>query len=94
MKLPMLALDTANHAVYGAVIALVVLLLAGALGLPHAPLIGAGAALLFGAGKEAADYASRRASIKAGQAPKHGVEWSDLMATVAGGVAVVAARLL
>lgn len=94
MKLPMLDADTANHAVYGAAIALAAMLLATAAGLPHAALLGAGAAALFGAGKEAADYRSRRKALAAGTAPAHGVEWADFIGTVAGGAAIAAARLV
>lgn len=93
MKLPMLDADTANHAVYGAAIALAAMLLATAAGAPHAALLGAAAAALFGAGKEAADYRSRRKALAAGAEPTHGVEWADLLGTVAGGLLVLVVRL-
>lgn len=94
LKLPMLDADTANHAVYGGAIALVALLVSALLGRPQPELHAAVVVLLFAAGKEAADYLSRRAAAKAGDKPTHSVEWADLAGTVAGGLAIVGARLL
>jgi len=93
-KLPMLDADTANHAVYGGAIALVALLVSALLRRPHPELHAAVVVLVFAAGKEAADYISRRAAAKAGEKPTHSVEWADLAGTLAGGLAIVGARLL
>ena len=93
-KLPMLDADTANHAVYGGAIALVALLVSALLHRPHPELHAAVVVLVFAAGKEAADYLSRRAAAKTGVKPTHSVEWTDAAGTLAGGLAVIVARLL
>ena len=92
MKLPTLAVDTANHVVYGAAIALAATLAATALGQPATAIAGV-AVLAFAAGKEAADYILARRAAREGRPPTHRVEWADLLGTLAGGLAVVLARL-
>lgn len=94
MKPPMLEADTANHAVYGAVIALAALAMFALFGMPHGAVAAVAAAVAFGAGKETADYLARRSQVKAGTRPTHGVEWADFAGTVAGGLAIVAATHL
>lgn len=81
--------DKALHAIWGALIFAVVAVLA-TLG-PWQPMargVGFGAAVLFGALKEAWDYLQNRRALAAGMAPTHGVEGSDL-AWTAGGAAMV-----
>lgn len=77
MKPPMLEADTANHAVYGAVIALAALAMFALFGMPHGAVAAVAAAVAFGAGKETADYLARRSQVKAGTRPTHGVEWAS-----------------
>jgi len=45
-------------------------------------------------GKEAVDWLSNRAAVKAGLEPTHGVEWLDVVATFAGGAVPLVARLI
>lgn len=71
--------DKANHAIYGAVIACVLLMLGVS---PTASLL---CVAVVGAGKEIADWAiNRMAGLRV-----HGVEFLDFVATVAGGLLVV-----
>ena len=82
--------DKANHCIYGAVIALAVLLLATqfpALSLRPRDLALA-AAVLAGLAKEALDQVMNMRAVAAGQAPAHGVEFLDIVATASGGVLV------
>lgn len=78
MELPQLPQDKANHALYGAVICLVV---GGFLGTNWGLL----AALVAGVGKEVLDYVLNK---RAGVAAQHDVSIEDAFATFAGGVLV------
>lgn len=94
MSLPIVPHDKSLHFLYGACIGLSAAVAATALGLPYAPQIGIGAAAAFGIGKEALDLVANRKAAAAGQAPAHGVELMDIVATAAGGVAVNVIGLL
>lgn len=85
MALPTLPADKANHVLYGVAIFAAAAAVGSRLGLPAA-LSGVAAAALFGAGKELADWLANRRAIAAGQAPVHGVEFGDALATVGGAV--------
>lgn len=87
MNLPLLPQDKANHAIYGALIALVV-------GVVLTREWGLVAAIGMGALKEASDYALNRRAIARGELPPHGVEAYDLIATSLGGAVVYAAGAL
>jgi hypothetical protein len=94
MALPMLAQDKANHVIYGFVIAVVAAVVAVALKLPQPKLIGIAVAVLFGAAKEGFDYAMNKKETAAGQAPTHGVDKFDFIATGAGGLAYYLVSML
>lgn len=86
--LPSIPQDKANHALYGAAIALVAYA-AGLIVLPQqAALIGLTASILVGVLKEVADRLANLKAHRAGLLPPHGVEWWDAIATAAGGVVV------
>lgn len=93
MALPSLPQDKANHLAYGACIAVVVGYIGHLLHLP-AGYVGLGAAVVFGAAKEAVDYYQNRQLIKAGQEPTHGVELNDFLATAGGGLLATALKFL
>lgn len=94
MNLPLIPQDKANHAIYGA--------LAFAIGaaashlLPIVPAVIAGLVVcaVVAVGKEGLDWWLNRRAVAAGEAPPHGVEVRDALATLAGGVVVAAATLL
>lgn len=92
MQLPMLPQDKANHAIYGAAIALTAAVLtAVGFGAVHmAPLVALAAAAIAGAAKEGSDWWQNR---KAG-AEVHGVDPYDFVATAAGGLVVALAAWL
>lgn len=98
--IPTIPQDKSNHAVYGAGIYALVSLLSLVVGLGfHYQQLAAGAAVLFFAfGKEIADYLSNRRSRIRGEAPRHGVEVGDIIATIGGGalcaVSAFASRLV
>lgn len=86
MKLPMLPVDKANHALYGAALFAVFGGIALLLGMPPllAKQFGGSAAVAFGAGKEAVDaWLNYRATGNWRVGP-HGVEIADAVATVGG----------
>ena len=89
MSLPMLPQDKANHVVYGAVTALVVILACWLVGNPHWLLASLIAVVIVAIGKEAVDRLRNAKAEEAGLPPKHGVEWMDVVATLAGGLMVV-----
>jgi len=93
MALPSLPQDKANHVVYGAGIAVVAGYVAYVLHLPVAG-VGLGAAVVFGALKEALDYYQNLQLTKAGQSPTHGVEFNDFLATSAGGALATLLKFL
>ena len=80
MNLPLIPQDKANHAVYGAVIAAVVSLLNIPLALT--------AVAMVGVGKEVLDWWQNR------HGEHHGVEVMDAMATLCGGLMVLAPQLI
>jgi hypothetical protein len=88
MLLPLIPQDKANHAIYGAVVALAAYSVGLAGHIPHAPVIGLAAATTVGALKELADWLLNRRAIAAGLPPPHGVEFLDFAATSLGGCAV------
>jgi hypothetical protein len=81
MTLPIIPQDKANHALYGALVALAVLALFTVLGIQPAAFYALGAAVIVGAGKEILD---RLENLRA-DAPVRGVEFWDALATWAGG---------
>jgi len=92
MNLPMLPQDKANHAIYGAVIALVVQTLVALahinVGFLRPSDVGLIAAVLFGGAKEGVDaWQNYRATGNFRTGP-HGVEPSDAVATFCGGLLV------
>lgn len=99
MTLPMMPQDKANHTLYGAAVALAAqnaaLTLAPLVGLDLHGLrpkdIGLAAAAVFGVGKEVVDAVLNRMAAARGNAPVHGVEALDALATFSGGVLVWAA---
>lgn len=78
MKLPLLALDTANHVIYGFVIASAASALLAFFGSPYARELGIATAAAFAVAKEAVDYFAR----SAGQ--PHTPDAKDVAATIAG----------
>lgn len=85
---PVIAADKANHIIYGAAIALIAAVAA------KDALIGFGITLLFGAGKEAADWLLNQRAIKAGLLPTHDPDVFDFVATALGGAFTLAALTL
>lgn len=81
MNLPTIAIDKANHAVYGALLAAVVSLLSvwGALI----------AVVVAGVGKELSDWWQNTRN-----GGNHGVEFADAVATVCGGLLVLVPQLV
>jgi hypothetical protein len=86
--MPQLPADKANHAIYGALIFLL------ALAILRRPDAAYGLVVLAAVGKEVLDWLSNQRAIKAGLAPTHGVEWFDALATCAGGVVPLLARMI
>lgn len=80
--------DKANHACYGSLIFLLALCLLRRADLAYAVVV------MMAFGKEAVDWLSNRAAVKAGLEPTHGVEWLDVVATCAGGAVPLVARLI
>ena len=80
MNLPILPQDKANHAVYGAAIAATVSF--------YSPWWALGAVTAVAVGKELSDWWQNR---KGGA---HGIELADAVATVAGGLLVLAPQLV
>lgn len=90
LEMPMLPQDKANHAIYGAGLALIAAVVGShAFGLPGAP-VALGVAALAGAVKEASDYLANRLS----GVHLHDVEFLDFLATTCGGAVVAASTLL
>lgn len=89
MQLPMLPADKANHAIYGTVVFLVAALLVARAGQPGvAHHIGLLAVATAGVAKELLDRWLNRRAVARGQAPVHGVELLDIVATAAPAVAL------
>lgn len=85
MGLPMLPADKANHALYGAAIFLAVgAVVAHTPYAPAARLAGVVAAFATGLLKEVLDARANRAAVARGEAPPHGVEGADVLATAGG----------
>lgn len=81
--------DKANHVIAGALAALAAVALSNLLRVPYwPPIIALVAGVAAGAGKELYDYLDNRASVARGDAPAHGVELLDAVATAAGGLVV------
>ena len=94
MTLPLIPADRAQHFIYGALGYVAAAAVAALLGWPqYAAHAGLAAALLLGAGKELADARANALARAAGQPPPHGVQFADLVATVAGGLVCQAAVL-
>lgn len=96
MSLPTLPADKGTHYVYGTGIALVVQTAAAQIGINLGPLrpkdIGLIAAVVFGIGKEAADKVANVLAVRAGKAKPRAVEFGDIVATAAGGLAIWSAQ--
>ena len=87
MKLPMLAVDKANHVTYGAMLATVVCVLLVAVQTPVllAALAAAVLVVVLGVGKELVDRMHPE---------DHTADWRDAVATAAGGALVVVPLLV
>lgn len=96
VKLPMLPQDKANHFIYGALIWLGVLVLALVLGCGERAALGAANVVLVAVAwlKELVDWTLNRMATAKGQAPTHGVEALDAVATMSGGALVLAVWLI
>ena len=92
--MPYLPQDKANHALYGALVALAVLALFTVLGIQPATFYALGAAVIAGAGKEVVDRLDNLRAEEHGQAPPRGVELWDALATWAGGLIVFLAAVI
>lgn len=86
MPLPQLPADKANHCIYGLLCGAVGAIAALQLGLSplQAGLAGVALAAAVGLGKEGADWVLNLLAQRRGEAPPHGVEPLDALATVAG----------
>jgi hypothetical protein len=85
MNLPSLPADKANHALYGALIFILVgavLTLIGQAAVARPA--GVAAAVVVGLLKELLDWRANRAAVAAHMPPPHGVEKADLVATGGG----------
>lgn len=88
MKIDMPA-DKAKHAVVGAIVALAAGSLFALLGwVDYWRSAAIGAALVAGIVKEVLDWLENRRLRKAGLAPSRGVEFADVVATLAGGLLI------
>ena len=90
----MLPQDKANHVIYGALTVLLVILTCWLVGNPHWLLASLIAVVIVAVGKEAVDWLRNAKAREAGLPPKHGVEWMDVMATLAGGLLVIVSAAL
>lgn len=93
MNLPQLPLDKANHALYGAAIALVGAIAGKLLGFPQA-YCALGLCAIFAVAKEASDAWLNYRSSGDPKIGPHGVELLDALATIGGGALVAAASAL
>ena len=80
--------DKANHACYGGLIFILALCLLRRADLAYAVVV------MMAFGKEAVDWWTNRAAVKAGLEPTHGVEWLDVLATCAGGAVPLVAKMI
>jgi hypothetical protein len=86
--MPQLPADKANHFFYGSLIFL------AALAIFRRPDVAYGLVVLAAVGKEVLDWLSNQRAIRAGLTPTHGVEFFDALATCAGGVVPLLARMI
>lgn len=98
MSLPLIRVDRANHAVYGAVVGLAALLAAhafpGMLGHTGTNFLPVAAAVVAGAVKEISDHLTNAKAMQRGYPPPHAVERADFAWTVFGGLLITLGRLL
>lgn len=94
MSLPSLPADKANHALYGAAIALAVYAVCLLAGVPYAAYAALAASVVVGFAKEGVDAWQNRAATGNWRTGPHGVEGLDAAATAAGGAAVWLAATL
>jgi hypothetical protein len=87
-KLPSLPQDKANHAIWGAILAFGVYVVASVLDIPFAAELGLVAAAGAAVAKEVSDKLANIKAAKLGQKPPHGVEFYDAVATAAGGLII------
>jgi hypothetical protein len=87
-KLPNLPHDKANHAIWGAILAFGVYVVASVLDIPFAAELGLMAAVAAAIYKELTDKLANIKAAKLGRKPPHGVEFYDAVATTAGGLII------
>ena len=87
-KLPSLSQDKANHAIWGAILALGVYVVASVLHIPLAAELGLVAAIGAAVAKEVTDKLANIKAAKLGLPAPHGVEVYDAVATIAGGLII------
>jgi hypothetical protein len=87
-KLPNLPQDKANHAIWGAILAFGVYVIASVLGIAFAAELGLLAAVGAAIAKEVTDKLANIKAAKLGLPAPHGVEVYDAVATIAGGLII------
>ena len=87
-KLPNLPHDKANHAIWGAILAFGVYVVASVLDIPFAAELGLVAAVAAAIFKEVTDKLANIKAAKLGLPAPHGVEFYDAVATAAGGLII------
>jgi hypothetical protein len=87
-KLPSLPHDKANHAIWGAILAFGVYVVASVLDIPFAAELGLVAAVAAAIFKEVTDKLANIKAAKLGLPAPHGVEFYDAVATAAGGLII------
>lgn len=84
---PLIPVDKANHAIYGALAYIVAAALAVVLGwTEHRFVAGFAGSLVVGVWKEINDYRANREAIADGFTPLHTADPRDLLATICGGI--------
>jgi len=87
-KLPNLPQDKANHAIWGAILAFGVYVIASVLNIAFAAELGLFTAVGAAIAKEVTDKLTNINAIKLGLPAPHGVEVYDAVATIAGGLII------
>ena len=87
-NLPSLPQDKANHAIWGAILAFGVYVVASVLDIPFAAELGLVVAVAAAIFKEVTDKLANIKAAKLGLPAPHGVEFYDAVATAAGGLII------
>jgi hypothetical protein len=87
-KLPNLPQDKANHAIWGAILAFSVYVIASVLDIAFAAELGLFTAVGAAIAKEVTDKLANITATKLGLPAPHGVEVYDAVATIAGGLII------